>query len=77
MFEIVKREHTRFVRHLVLQPASAPAGSTVRVCSASNAFDLQRIKSRSFLDPCPVFAERAPIIRVIKCLKSIWWMPWR
>jgi hypothetical protein len=27
MFEIVKREYTRFVRLLVLQPASAPAGS--------------------------------------------------
>lgn len=77
MFDIVKREHIRQSR----QQKSARTSHGPQPC-APGVFGKQMSLIREgrrqvFLGSCPVFAERTPIIRVIKCRKSIWWMPWR
>jgi hypothetical protein len=78
MFEIVKRRHLRPADNLVPRTSPRPAAVGRRRCLASKNMFLAQAKNRSFLfDLCSVFAERTLIMRVIKCRKSIWWMPRR
>ena len=77
MFEIVKRKYIRQARHLVLANQRRP-----RRPSAPDVFGKQmssmKVEDRSFLyRVCPLPRARTSIMRVIKCRKSIWWMPWR
>ena len=78
MFEIVKRQHLRRADFLVPRTSDGPQPFAPEMLGKQKyVFDL-RIEGRSFLkDLCSVFAERTLIMRVIKCRKSIWWMPWR
>jgi hypothetical protein len=55
MFEIVKREHARFVRLLVLQPIPPPQGGPGHVRQA-NVFE-RMLEDRSFFDGVSRSAE--------------------
>ena len=80
MFEIVKREYIRQPGCLVLRHAQRrPRRPLDRVCSASKTVFWRNPKDWSF---CYVVSRALPrrrtsIMRAIKCLKSIRWMPWR
>lgn len=77
VFDIVKREHGRFGDLISATPAAGvvPAVRPV-MFGKRNVFG--EIRRRVFLIVVTgVTSSRILIMRAIKCLKSIRWMPWR
>ena len=77
MFEIVKRQHIRPAGNLVPRTSHGPQPCASDMLGKQN-MSLEKSKGRSFFfGHVRLVAERTLIMRVIKCRKSIWWMPWR
>jgi hypothetical protein len=80
MFEIVKRQHIRPAGHLVPRTSHGPQPCAPDMFGKQN-YVLGEIPKTglSLMIMSALFAEglRTSIVRVIKCRKSIWWMPWR
>ena len=81
MFEIVKRQHIRPVgRPSPDEPAAARSRVRPDMFGKQNMSLGEILKTGlSLMIMSALFAEgmRTLIVRVIKCRKSIWWMPWR
>ncbi len=81
MFEIVKREHAR-KPDIEFGDQRGRDRVLDRVCSASKDSD-RKVGSMVFLIKrqaafrASARKRRTSIMRAIKCLKSIRWMPWR
>ncbi len=75
MFEIVKRRHIRQAGNLVPRTSHGP-----QPCAPDMLWQAKivfaEMRRQVFLGSVAA-AERTSIMRVIKCRKSIWWMPWR
>ncbi len=82
MFDIVKREHIRQPSLLVSATSDGVTAPLDRMCSASIKV-FGEIRRQVFLIVCVARVPPEPkgwrtsIMRAIKCLKSIRWMPWR
>ena len=76
MFEIVKRQHIRQAGHLVPANQRRPAAVVPDMLGKQNMSLAEKLKTGLSLTILCA-AERTWIVRVIKCRKSIWWMPWR
>jgi hypothetical protein len=77
MFEIVKRQHIRQADNLVPRTSPGPQPGAPDMLGKQKHV-LGAIQEQVFLfGHVRLLAERTLIMRVIKCRKSIWWMPWR
>jgi hypothetical protein len=77
MFEIVKRQHIRPAGNLVPRTSHGPQPWASDMLGKQKHVFGESRRQVFLLDLCSALAERTLIMRVIKCRKSIWWMPWR
>ena len=77
MFEIVKRQHIRQAGPLGPANQRRPAAVVPDMLGKQNMSLAEKLKTGLSLTILCGSAERTWIVRVIKCRKSIWWMPWR